>query len=230
MSTSAPRSVLKGRWYYLATICSMGLLAWLPFVHAASHLRRRSVSRLVWRYAVAAVVILILLVAAPTDERGEIAAGWGDAFAGAALLAIMATMGVGCVQQAQLRREIYGGAPPPEQDVLDPALASALEARQRRANAREIAERDPLLARDLKIGRPDLPRSFDDGGLVDLNSAPAEVVAETCGLSRATAEHLVAARPPGGFLAVNDVFSLAEIPVSAWDIVRDRAVVVPRPD
>ena len=155
---------------------------------------------------------------------------WLARRAGATFLVAAATIGVGCVQQAHLRREIHSGAPPPEQDALDPALASALEARERRANARQIAERDPLLARDLKIGRPDLSRTFDDGGLVDLNSAPAEVVAEICGLSAATAEHLSSARPPGGFMAVDDVFSLAEIPVTTWDVVRDRAVVLPRPD
>jgi hypothetical protein len=145
------------------------------------------------------------------------------------LLAI-ATIALGCVQQAPLRREVYGGAPPSEQHAVDPALTAALEARERRADARQIAARDPLLARDLKIGRPDLPRPFDDGGLVDLNSASAKIIAETCDLSRSIGEGIAAARPPGGFMAVDDVFSLAEVPVAARDIIRDRAVVIPLPD
>jgi len=113
---------------------------------------------------------------------------------------------------------------------VDPALAAALEARERRADARQIAAQDPLLARDLKIGRPDLPHTYDDGGLVDLNSAPAQAIAAACGLSQTTGEGIVAARPPGGFMVVDDVFSLAEVPVAAWDVIRDRGVTIPRPD
>lgn len=43
-------------------------------------------------------------------------------------------------------------------------------------------------------------------------------------------EDIAATRPPGGYMVVDDVFSLAEIPVTAWDIIRDRAVVIPRLD
>jgi hypothetical protein len=124
---------------------------------------------------------------------------------------------------------VYGGAPPQGRDAVDPSVAAALEARERRANARRIASRDPLLARDLKIGRPDLPRTFDDGGLVDLNSASPQIIAEVCELSRTTGEEIAAARPPGGFMGVDDVFSYTDIPVAAWDVIRDRAVAIPRP-
>jgi hypothetical protein len=88
--------------------------------------------------------------------------------------------------------------------------------------------RDPLLARELKIGRPDLPRTYDDGGLVDLNSAPATAIADVCHLDMANGEDIAAARPPGGFLAVDEIFSFTDIPVTAWDVIRDRAVVIPR--
>jgi hypothetical protein len=65
---------------------------------------------------------------------------------------------------------------------------------------------------------------------VDLNSASAQIIAETCDLPRTIGEQIEAARPSGGFVAVDDVFALAEVPVAAWDIIRDRAVVVPRPN
>jgi hypothetical protein len=230
MSGSAPRSVLKGHWYFVVTVCSAGLLAWVPFVHARTHLRRRSVTRLAWGYAAVAVIIGTLLALTPRDAHGEVTSGAGDAISVVGGLLLIATVALGCVQQAPLRREIYNGAPPQEHDAADPALTAALEARERRAEAREIAARDPLLARDLKIGRPDLAHTFDDGGLVDLNSASARIIAETCDLPDATGEDIAAARPPGGFMAVDDVFSLAEIPVAAWDIIRDRAVVIPRPE
>jgi len=48
----------------------------------------------------------------------------------------------------------------------DPALAAAIACRQRRQQARQLLANDPGLARELRIGRPDLPRDYDDGGLV----------------------------------------------------------------
>lgn len=229
MGDSAPGQVVKGRWYFVVTVCSGGVLAWLPFVHAGNHLRRPSVTRLAWRYLAVAVVIGILLALTPRDEHGQTTSGLGEAISVVGGLLAIATIALGCVQLAPLRREVYGGAPPPEQDTVDPALTAALEARQRRVHARQIAARDPLLARDLKIGRPDLPHTFNDGGLVDLNSASAQTIAQTCDLPRTIGEDIEAARPPGGFMAVDDVFSLAEVPLAAWDIIRDRAVVIPRP-
>jgi len=230
MRGSAPSTVLKGRWYFVVTVCSAGLLAWLPFAHAGNHLRRRSVTRLAWWYAAAAVILGILVSLSPRDEQGQTASGTGDAISVIGGLIGMATIALGCLQQVPLRREVYGGAPPHNHDAVDPALTAALEARERRANARQLAAQDPLLARDLKIGRPDLPHTFDDGGLVDLNSAPPQVIAAACDLSQATGREIAAARPPGGFLTVDDVFSLSDIPVTAWDIIRDRAVTIPRPD
>jgi hypothetical protein len=229
MGGSALGSVLKGRWYFVVTVCSAGLLAWVPFVHAGNQLRRRSVTRLAWCYAAVAVIIGTLVSLAPKDSHGEIVAGAGDVFSTVGGLLAIATIALGCVQQAPLRREVYGGARPQGRAAVDPAVSAALEARERRANARQIATQDPLLARDLKIGRPDLSRTYDDGGLVDLNSASPQLIAEVCDLSLATGEEIAAARPPGGYLAVDDVFSFVEIPVAAWDVVRDRAVAIPRP-
>ena len=41
-----------------------------------------------------------------------------------------------------------------------------------------------MLAQELKIGRPDLPRDYDDGGLVDVNHVPAAILAARLGLAR----------------------------------------------
>jgi hypothetical protein len=228
MRSATQNSSSTGRWYVVVIVCSFGLLAWLPFVHAGRHLGRLAVTKLAWRYAAAAVVIGILLAMTPRDAHGEIASGTGDTISMIGGLLAIATIALGCVQQAPLRREVYRGASPPAHEQVDPALAVALEARKRRADARQLAERDPLLARDLKIGRPDLPHTFDDGGLVDLNSAPAKVIADVCDLDAATGEDITTARPPGGFMAVDDIFSFTDIPVAAWDVIRDRAVVIPR--
>lgn len=200
-----------GVWYFLVTVLSFGLLAWVPFVHAAGRLRRRSVVVLAVVYAVGAVTSVVLM------------SGSADAYVVTGNLLMLLMVIVGCVQQAWLRRQVYRAT-----STTDPALAAALQARDRRVVARKLATDDPMIAHDLRIGRPDLPRQYDDGGLVDLNSAPAAVIATTCGLSRTAADSIVAARDKcGGFLAVDDLFSLADVPVGAWDTVRDRGVVIP---
>jgi hypothetical protein len=87
--------------------------------------------------------------------------------------------------------------PKPQQ----PALVAALQARQRPEEARAIAARDVDLARELRIGRPDLPRQFDDGGLVDLNHVPTPVIVQLPGLPEAEAAQVIEARDRfGGFL------------------------------
>lgn len=72
--------------------------------------------------------------------------------------------------------------------VDDPLVRQALAARSRRAYAREILARDPALATELGIGRPDLGQGFEDGGLVDVNGAPVAVLASLPGFDQAMAE------------------------------------------
>jgi Helix-hairpin-helix motif len=112
----------------------------------------------------------------------------------------------------------------------DPAVAQVLAARARRKEARTLAAEDPLMARELHIGRPDLPRIFDDGGLVDLNSAPASVIARVCGLDEASAAMIIEARARFGdaFSTVDDVFAITDLPIGTWDLIRDRGITIPR--
>jgi hypothetical protein len=48
-------SFWSGSWYFVVTIASFGLLAWVPFTHAAGRLRRRSIAALAVLYAALAV-------------------------------------------------------------------------------------------------------------------------------------------------------------------------------
>ena len=50
-----------------------------------------------------------------------------------------------------------------------------------RREARRLQQDNPVLAQELKIGRPDLPRGYDDGGLVDVNHVPAAILASHLG-------------------------------------------------
>ena len=69
---------------------------------------------------------------------------------------------------------------------------------ERREQARRLLHDHPETARQLAVGRPDLPRWFDDGGLVDVNQVPAAVLAELPGVSPETAHAVVAGREAHG--------------------------------
>jgi DNA uptake protein ComE-like DNA-binding protein len=223
--TDAKVSLSGGRWYFVVTLASLGLLAWVPFVHGARRLHSRSVGRLAAIYIAITAVLGVALALTPADAEGNATGSSGEAMSVIGGLALISVMAMGCVQQATLRRQVYG---PTTVVQTDPALAAALAARGKRGEARELAARDPLIARELRIGRPDLPRSYDDGGLVDLNTAPVAVIAQVCGLAQETAEAIVTGRETtSGYLTVDDVLTMVDIPVNAWDRIRDRSVVIP---
>jgi hypothetical protein len=206
----------RGGWYVFVVVLSLGILSFVPFVHAALRTRRP----LMWLWAVlytAAVITLFNLT--PQIDIGGLA---------------VSLMIVAAVHSLVLRRQVWSGTadrrPAPADPVAgttDPAVAAVLAARARRAEARGIAQRDPQMARELHIGRPDLRRAYDDGGLVDLNHAPAQAIAATCGIDLAVATLITDARARGiPFASVDDVFSVVDVPYPLWDRIRDRAVVV----
>lgn len=118
-------------------------------------------------------------------------------------------------------------APVQPRDPNADAIAEATRARQLRAEARAYAEREPLLARDLRIGRPDLPRQYEDGGLVDVNSAPAETMAKWLGISESQARDIAGSRSTlGRFQNAEDLVVLAGLDQATFDACRDRFVLL----
>ncbi|MFD4193546.1 hypothetical protein [Amycolatopsis thermoflava] len=214
--TTSTRSRWTGWWYLPVTILSLGLLAWVPFVHAAVRLRRPRIH--LWAVLYFALMVFVLVVLPPYTETPTPAE---DTRANIGVAVILAVAGVASVQQFFLRRT--RAAPPPAED---PAVARVRAARERRRQARELAANDPAMARELRIGRPDLPRDYDDGGLVDLNAAPASAIALTCAVDPAVAQQIVDARAGARFSAVDDVFALTELPLDTWDAIRERGIVI----
>ena len=72
--------------------------------------------------------------------------------------------------------------------VIVPRRASRQSSERdlRRQYARQLAAEHPQIARQLGIGRPDLPNQFEDGGLIDVNDAPEPVLRTLPGV---TSEH-----------------------------------------
>ncbi len=109
----------------------------------------------------------------------------------------------------------------------DPALAAALAARRRRLLARKLVAHDPVLAHELRVGRPDLPHSYDDGGLVDLTTAPAEVIAAVCHIEVDVASRVAAPFADDLLVgSIEEVLAVTGVPMRQWARVLDRAVVV----
>lgn len=212
---------LRGRpglwWYPLVTLLSVGLLSWLPSAHAAIRLRSRARAVEAAVHAALAVLSLVLFSTAPVDAAGDpVGAGVAEWTLG--MITLIGLVAIGSVRDWVLLLRTR---------PRDPAIAAVLGARSKREQAREIVAQDPLLAHDLRIGRPDLRiRRYDDGGLVDLNSAGIRAIADTCEVSPAVARAIADARPESGFLAVDDVFVLVDVPLDRWSLIRDRAVVI----
>jgi DNA uptake protein ComE-like DNA-binding protein len=223
---------VAGRWYYVVTIATAGTFAWVPFLHAARRLKSSKAHRLLLIYVGLDALMYVLAAITPQNSQGQTAGAAGNAVSAVGGLLALGIIIVGCIQQAPLRRMVFEGAPSDGEEhqlAVDPAVKAVLAARARRDEARQLAAGDPLLARELHIGRPDMSRDYDDGGLIDLNSAPAPLIAEVCGIPAATAASIVDARTQRGepFSNVDELFVMADLPVSTWDRIRDRAVLIP---
>lgn len=84
-----------------------------------------------------------------------------------------------------------------------------------------------MMARELGIGRPESRQGYDDGGLLDLNSATAEQLSAMCGLPRNHGEEVVASRETlGRFMHVEDAIVYGQIGEEYAPMVRNRAIVI----
>lgn len=106
-----------------------------------------------------------------------------------------------------------------------PGVAEGLARRQLREQYRKVALDDPDLARSMGIGRPDLSRNIDDGGLLDINSLPADKLGPLAGLTGEEATRVVDARAHlGRFLSLADLAVYADLPESTIDTLRERII------
>ncbi|WP_067433539.1 hypothetical protein [Nocardioides jensenii] len=226
------RLIAHGRWYFTITVASAGICAWVPFVHASSRLNDPGLRRHAVVYGAGALVLLGLTGVTPTDANGDPEGAIGGILSTVMALLAIAMVVLACVQLRSPRRAVYPtpspyAAPP---GVIDPAVGSALAARNRREESRRLVASDPSLARELMIGRPDYKRTYHDGGLVDLNNAARATLASFLGISDETAGRIVAQREllPRGFSSIEEAIVFSDVMGADADILRDRGVLLPR--
>jgi hypothetical protein len=217
-----------GKWYFIITIFSCGLLAAVPFFHAASRLDRPQLRKVGAAMGVGGLVGYVLIGLAPVDNSGSPT----GALSSIAASIVLVVMVVSCLLLIGLKREVYEGAQRPAPTVAPPApnesaMARVQEARRKRDEARRLAARDPLMARELGIGRPQSTREYDDGGLLDLNLASVQELSAYFGLPPAVAAEVVTSREAlGRFMNLEDAIVFGQISEEHAVVVRDRGIVI----
>jgi hypothetical protein len=190
-----------------------------PFTFAVAALWRRSAHLLVASLAYLAVFVVMLTLLPGIDEEQ------GGTEGAVGVLSFLLAV-VGCGHAFLIRRRVFD---PDGLSGVDNEKAIEQVRRQRalREKARELAARDPKLARELGIGRPDLPRQYKDGGLVDVNHAPADVLTMLPGVTPDMALKIERVRnETGGFMSAEELAALAGLPPTITSELADYAVFI----
>ncbi|MFA1539134.1 ComEA family DNA-binding protein [Actinomadura monticuli] len=189
-----------------------------PFTFAAAALWRRSLHLMVSTAAYLGVFALamFLLPDIGKDDGTERTVG--------VLLFVLAV--VGCGHAFLIRRRVFD--PHGLSAVDNEAVVERVKRRRLlREKARELAAADPGLAKELRIGRPDLPRQYNDGGLVDVNHAPAEALTLLPGVTPELAAKIERVRgEAGGFMSAEELSAVAGLPPSLTGDLADYAVFI----
>ena len=199
-SPNRPGRLLRPVLWAAVPVVSVGFLSFAPFLAYAVMQRRPRDWAVFAAYLAATVAMIVALGAVGSSSGGSAAAGgFIIVLAGAAAIHALILFRPGRSQPS-----VVPGGPAGIAQRNRDAVFQAKNRMERRKDARRLAESDPALARDLGIGRPDLPRDYDDGGLVDVNHVPGAVLAEHLGLSQAEVADVLAARDKLGRFANTD--------------------------
>lgn len=204
-------SPLASVLWALVPLLTFGWANGFSFTYAAIRLRSRALGAIAGAYFALAMVSFVLVGSNPVSSA------WSNV--GAAMAITL--MALGTAHAFGIRRRLTGEQEQVALRLTDEQAQAMAEARtqlQRRHEARRILSTDPQLARQLRIGRPDLPRHYDDGGLVDANHASAAALAPLPGIGPSVADKIVATRDGvGGFDGLNDLSITAGINPHAID-------------
>jgi hypothetical protein len=231
----ASRSSATARqvWWASVPVWSIGFLSPVPFlVYAIIHRQRQD--WLVFAAYLAATVAMVVALGASGSNSAATAGVGGFIIALAGCAATHAAVLFRPSREvAPLRGAGLLGPPPVSTGSLSTrqrnqaALAAAKDKLERRKEARHLVATNPALARDLKIGRPDLPRDYDDGGLVDVNHVPVGVFSSGLGLTAIEARDVVAARDKlGRFVSAEELCEYTQLSPDRVDELRDLMIFI----
>lgn len=224
-TSAAVRVRLRALWWASMPVWSFGMLSAVPFFRRAIATRRPADWAVTLAYLVATIAEIVLLAVSGDPAKTSGSAGGLDEIAGGLTMLLMGAGGIHAWVAYRAPRKPDAVSLTSARDLNRLAIAAATEAEKRRAEGRRIAETNPVLARDLRIGRPDLPRAFDDGGLIDVNHAPTAFLTQTLGWTTSEAESVAEARErAGGFQSAAELTAYTEIDPRRVDDVADLLV------
>jgi hypothetical protein len=200
---------LRASWAWLSLI-PLGLGAWAP-LYAGVRARNRRWCALGAVWSAIALAGWIVAVASRSSTLGGflIILGWAGAIASSFTL------------RASYKPLVVGSA-------FDAALIGGEGRLRERERARRLARDRPALAQEIGIGRPDLPNA-QDAGLIDINNAPAAVLARLPGVDDVLASKIAEAREAShGFSSIEDLGLALDLDGYLVEGMRDRVVFLPR--
>jgi DNA uptake protein ComE-like DNA-binding protein len=218
------RADQRRRWLHnrlwLWLVLPAGFTTWAAFLYIG--IRGRRPQWLAWAAVYGGLITGSWLVDAPANASNT-AVGLSVVFA------IAAWIGGGAhaiaVSGAAARRidEVRDSGPA----AGTTALKAAKKRIRKRAAGRKLLAKRPLLAREVGLGRPDVPGA-DDYGLVDVNHATAPALRRLPGITDETVEQIVSSRAElGSFSSVEDLGAALSLPPGIVEQMRDIAVFVP---
>ncbi len=202
-------------------IWSIGFLSFVPFLAYALMNRRKRDWAVCGAYLAATIAVIVALSGvSPNSNSGGAVGGFIVALAGAAAVhAAVLFRASGALGRSG------PAAAAQERSLTERNRDSMAEAKsriERRKDARQLAAANPGLARELKIGRPDLLRDYDDGGLVDVNHVPGPVLASQLGLTPAEVTDVMAARDRlGRFASADELGAYTQLTPDRVDELQD---------
>ena len=202
----------RGRWV-LTSLIPFGWVTWAGFLYAG--FRAKKPAWVVYGFAYLAVTAATIHVTSIDNNEEGLEDNLG-------YILMFSAWGAG-ILQAFLTRKPYLRR---LAIIDDPALQAAQTAEERRAYARELAQRNPELARAALLGRTG---GFDEGGVVDVNHAAVEDIADLPGIDADTARRIVAVRDGvGGFSSLEDLGMTMDLPGDVVERLRGIVVCLPR--
>lgn len=205
---------LRSAWMVFILV-PFGWLAWASFLWVGVRARRA-------QWVVAGVVYLVVTLAAlitlglDGDGPDDGPEDWPDAVG---TITSFVMWGVAFIHAMLIRR--------PYIELMDLREAGAGR-RRAREMGHDLVREDPALARELGVGRPDLPHARHCD-LVDLNHASAEAVAALPGVDADLARRIVEVREEiDGFSSLEDLGTVLDLPARLVERLRGRAVFIAR--
>ena len=200
----------RPRWPWISLI-PLGLGAWAPIL---AGVRARSGQWIALGIAWSAITLAGWIAAGASSSKHDSLAGM-----------VIIVGWVGAIATSFAIRGAY------ERRMASPILGATENAQERlaeRTQARELARRNPALAAEMGVGRPDLKGAVH-AGLIDVNNASLSALLKLPGVDDELATRIAEVRAQvDGFSSVEDLGTTLDLDGNLVEGLRERAVFLPR--